>query len=157
MRRIRVVGDGFDPAAEAEALQAGRVDVGATVSFVGYCRGEAGTLAALELEHFPGMAEAEMERIAIEAERRWPLLGVAIVHRHGLVRPGEPIVAVATASAHRAAAFAGAEFIMDFLKTDAPFWKREHRRDQVADPTSPDGWVAAKPGDDAARSRWPEG
>ena len=157
MRRIRVSDGSFDVAAEAAALQVGRTDIGATVSFVGYCRGEAGTLAALELEHFPGMAEAEMERIAAEAEGRWPLLGIAIVHRCGRVRPGEPIVLVATASAHRAAAFAGAEFIMDFLKTDAPFWKREHRVDASADPKAAESWVAAKAGDDAAKGRWREG
>jgi molybdopterin synthase catalytic subunit len=157
MRRIRVSGETFDVAAEAAALQAGRTDVGATVSFVGYCRGEAGTLTALELEHFPGMAEAEMERIAVEAEGRWPLVGVAIVHRYGRVSPGTPIVLVATASAHRAAAFAAAEFIMDYLKTDAPFWKREHRNDAAADPKAADSWVAAKTGDDAARRRWQDG
>lgn len=157
MRRIRVAAVAFDPAAEAAALQDGRTDIGAVVSFVGYCRGEAGTLSALELEHFPGMAEAEMERIAIEAEGRWPLLGVAVVHRHGLVRPGDPIVVVATASAHRGAAFAAADFIMDFLKTEAPFWKREHRIAAAADPKAAESWVAAKAGDDAARARWREG
>ena len=157
MRQIRVAAAAFDPAIEAAALQVGRTDVGAVVSFVGYCRGEAGTLDALELEHFPGMAEAEMDRIAAEAEGRWPLLGISIVHRHGVVKPGEPIVVVAAASAHRSAAFAAADFIMDFLKTEAPFWKREHRAQATADPKAAGSWVAAKAADDAARARWREG
>ncbi|MCW6510349.1 molybdenum cofactor biosynthesis protein MoaE [Lichenifustis flavocetrariae] len=154
MRRIAVTADVFDAAHETQALQGGRTDVGAVVTFVGYCRDEAGTLTALELEHFPGMAEAELERIAIEAERRWPLLGLSMIHRHGLIRPGEPIVLVATASRHRAAAFAAAEFLMDFMKTDAPFWKREHRDGSAADPRSAEAWVEAKPTDDAAKARW---
>ena len=100
----------------------------------------------------PGMAEEEISRIADEAKRRWPLAGLRVVHRHGLVRPGEPIVLVATASAHRGAAFAAAEFLMDFLKTRAPFWKREHGVDG-----SLGGWVAATDADDGAAKRWDAG
>lgn len=145
---IRIVGEPFDPAALGAALGGGE-DVGAVVSFAGYCRSEGGTLAALELEHYPGMAEAEIGRIADEAVARWPLARLVVVHRHGLVRPGEAIVFVGTAAAHRGAAFAAAEFLMDFLKTRAPFWKKEHRVDG-----SDGGWVAAKDSDDAAAARW---
>ena len=123
---IRVQSAPFDAAAESALLTQGRADIGAIVSFVGLCRDEAGTLAALELEHFPGMAEAELERIALEAESRWPLLGITIIHRFGKIAPGDAIVLVLTASSHRAAAFAAAEFLMDFLKSRAPFWKKEH-------------------------------
>lgn len=154
MRIVRVQRDAFDGPAEAVILSDGRTDVGAVVTFTGFCRDEAGSLDALELEHFPGMAEAEMDRIAAEAERRWPLLGVVAIHRFGLVRPGEPIVTVATASRHRAAAFAAAEFLMDYLKTDAPFWKREHRRAAPTDPRAQESWVAAKSSDDTATERW---
>lgn len=148
MASVAIVGEAFDPAAEAAGLAAGG-SVGAVVSFTGYCRDEGGRLSALELEHYPGMAEEEISRIAAEAERRWPLAGVRVVHRHGLVRPGEAIVLVATASAHRGAAFAAAEFLMDYLKTRAPFWKREH-------PVGgePGGWVAATDADDGAAARW---
>lgn len=155
MRRIRVAAEAFDAAAETAALQRGRTDVGATVNFVGYCRDDGGTLAALELEHFPGMAEAEIERIVVEAESRWPLLGVSVAHRYGLIRPGEPIVLVATAAHHRAAAFAAAEFLMDFMKTEAPFWKREHHVGAVSE-GQPSIWVEAKPADEDARARWTE-
>ena len=148
-KTIRVQSAPFDVAAESESLTRGRTDIGALVSFVGLCRDEAGTLSALELEHYPGMAEAELERIALEAESRWPLLGATIVHRVGRIAPGEPIVLVLTASAHRAAAFAAAEFLMDFLKSRAPFWKKEHRADGGAG-----GWVAAKDADEAALERW---
>lgn len=147
---IRIVGEPFDPAALGAALGGGE-DVGAVVSFAGFCRSEGGTLAALELEHYPGMAEAEISRIADEAVARWPLARLVVVHRHGLVRPGEAIVFVGTAAAHRGAAFAAAEFLMDFLKTRAPFWKKEHRVDG-----SDGGWVAAKDSDDAAAARWRE-
>ena len=101
------------------------------VSFVGYCRDEDGRLAALELEHYPGMAEEEMARVAREAEGRWPLIAVTAIHRFGRIEPGEQIVLVAVASAHRGEAFAAAEMLMDFLKTRAPFWKRTIRRDGV--------------------------
>jgi molybdopterin synthase catalytic subunit len=146
---IRIQAGGFDAAAETEALTRGRADMGAVVAFTGFCRDEGGRLAALELEHYPGMAEAEIARIALEAERRWPLLGLTIIHRVGRIRPGEGIVLVLTASAHRRAAFEAAEFLMDYLKTRAPFWKREHLKDGTTG-----GWVEAKAQDDEATGRW---
>src|ERR1700690_546170 len=121
MRTVRVQAEEFDAAAEARSLTAGRTDVGALVSFVGLCRDEGGELAALEIEHYPGMAEAEIARAVADAEARWPLLGVAAIHRFGTLAPGEPIVLVVTASAHRGAAFAAAEMLMDYFKTRAPF------------------------------------
>jgi molybdopterin synthase catalytic subunit len=147
MARISIQSEDFDAAAEARALSEGRRDIGALVTFVGLCRDEDGALAALELEHYPGMAEAEMERIATEAERRWPLKGLTIIHRFGRIAPGARIVMVAAASGHRRAAFEAAEFLMDYLKNSAPFWKKEHRADGTA-------WVAAKASDDEALSRW---
>jgi len=148
-KTIRVQPQAFDAGHAAHAMTFGRTDIGAVVSFVGLCRDEAGALAALELEHFPGMAEAELERIATEAESRWPLLGLTIIHRHGRIAPGEPIVLVIAASSHRGAAFAAAEFIMDFLKSRAPFWKKEHRADG-----GEGAWVAAKDADEQALERW---
>ncbi len=149
MASVSVQAEDFDPAAEGEALAAGRRDVGAVVTFTGLCRDEAGTLDALEIEHYPGMAEDEIGRVAAEAEARWPLTGCRVIHRFGRIRPGERIVFVATASGHRAAAFAAADFLMDFLKTRAPFWKRERRADGTDG-----GWVAHKDTDAAAASRW---
>lgn len=146
---IRIQAEPFDAAAETAALAAGRADIGAVVAFTGFCRDEGGRLTALELEHYPGMAEAELARIAAEAEARWPLLGLTVIHRFGKIRPGEEIVLVLAASAHRRAAFEAAEFLMDYLKTRAPFWKREH----MADGTT-GGWVEAKDADDAAMDRW---
>jgi molybdopterin synthase catalytic subunit len=150
-KTMRVQEKPFDAAAEAAALTQGRVDIGALVSFVGLCRDEAGALAALELEHYPGMAEAEMARIAAEAENRWPLLALTIIHRTGKILPGDPIVLVLTASAHRQPAFSAAEFVMDFLKSHAPFWKKEHRSDG-----GQGGWVEAKDSDQTALERWRE-
>ena len=146
---IRIQAEGFDAAAETEALTRGRTDMGAVVAFTGFCRDEGGRLAALELEHYPGMAEAEIARIAVEAKHRWPLLGLTIIHRVGRILPGEGIVLVLTASAHRRAAFEAAEFLMDYLKTRAPFWKREHLKDGTVG-----GWVEAKTQDDEATERW---
>ena len=146
---VRVQPEPFDASAEAAALTAGRTDVGAVVTFVGLCRDEGGTLAALELEHYPGMADEEISRVMAEACARWPLSGATAIHRYGRIAPGEPIVLVVTASPHRAAAFAAAEFLMDWLKTRAPFWKKEHRTDG----TSGD-WVEARAADDAAAERW---
>ena len=151
MPTIRVQAQDFDAAAEARALSQGRTDIGALVSFVGLCRDEGGRLAALEIEHYPDMAEAEIARAVAEAEARWPLLGVTVVHRHGTVRPGEQIVMVATASAHRGAAFAAAEMLMDYLKTRAPFWKRARRADGTIE-----SWVEAKDRDAASAARWDE-
>ncbi len=149
MATIRVQRDNFDPGAEAEALARGRTDVGAVVSFVGHCRDEGGSLAALELEHYPGMAEAEIGRAAAEAEARWPLLGLTLIHRYGRIAPGERIVFVAVAAEHRGAAFAAAEMLMDYLKTRAPFWKRAIRNDGAVE-----GWIESKAEDDRSAARW---
>jgi molybdopterin synthase catalytic subunit len=146
---IRIQTEDFDAAREVAALAGGRLDIGAIVTFTGLCRDEGGGLEALELEHYPGMAEEEIARIAEEAEARWPLMGVTIIHRHGRIRPGEQIVLVVCASAHRRAAFEAADFLMDFLKSRAPFWKKEYRRDG-----STGDWVQAKAEDDAALERW---
>lgn len=146
---VRIQREDFDLNAEIAVLTAGRADIGAVVTFAGLCRDEGGTLRALELEHYPGMAEAEIGRVAAEAAARWPLSGLVAIHRFGLVTPGEQIVLVVTTSAHRRAAFEAAEFLMDYLKTRAPFWKREH----LADGTT-GGWVEAKADDDAAAGRW---
>lgn len=147
--RVRLQAEPFDAAAEAAALTRGRSDIGAVVTFTGICRdNEAGTpVSAMTLEHYPGMAEEEIGRHVAEAERRWPLLGVRVIHRYGRLVPGDPIVLVVTAAAHRQAAFAAAEYLMDYLKTRAPFWKREER---------PEGarWVEAKEADTAAAERW---
>ena len=146
---IRLQREAFDIAAEVAALTAGRADVGAVVTFTGVCRAdEAGApIAALTLEHYPGMAEAEIARHVEEASARWPLLGVTVIHRHGRLTPGEVIVLVATASSHRQAAFAAAEFLMDYLKTRAPFWKQVEK-------VSGSTWVAANAADDTAAERW---
>jgi molybdopterin synthase catalytic subunit len=149
---IRVQHDDFDAAAESALMTAGRADIGAIVSFVGLCRDEAGTLAALELEHYPGMAEAEMARIATLAIERFSLLGLTAIHRFGRIEAGGQIVLVIAAAPHRQAAFDGANFVMDFLKTSAPFWKKEHGRDGRARE-----WVAAKDADNSARNRWETG
>jgi molybdopterin synthase catalytic subunit len=146
---IRLQREDFDAAAEAARLTHGRSDVGAVVTFTGLCRGsESGApIAALTLEHYPDMAEAEIARHVEEAHRRWPLLGVTVIHRYGRLVPGDNIVLVVTASAHREAAFAAAEFLMDYLKTRAPFWK------QVEAAGGP-SWVEAKESDDQAAQRW---
>lgn len=146
---IRIQREDFDLAAEIATLSGGRRDIGAVVSFTGLCRDEGGTLAALELEHYPSMAEAEIARVAEQAAARWPLLGLLAIHRYGRVAPGEQIVLVIATSAHRRAAFEAADFMMDYLKTRAPFWKREH----LADGTT-GGWVEAKEEDDDAARRW---
>ncbi|MFZ1815731.1 MAG: molybdenum cofactor biosynthesis protein MoaE [Rhizobiaceae bacterium] len=146
---IRIQRDDFDIAAEIARLSEGRNDVGAVVTFTGLCRDEGGRLAALELEHYPGMAEAEIRRIALEACKRWPLSAITAIHRFGKIEPGGNIVFVAAASSHRQAAFDAAAFLMDFLKTDAPFWKKEHALDG-----STGQWVDAKEGDEAAKARW---
>jgi molybdopterin synthase catalytic subunit len=143
----------FDVSAEATKLARNRDDVGAVVTFTGICRGaeDGEPIAALTLEHYPGMAEAEIERHVSEAMQRWPLAGVTVIHRYGRIAPGEDIVLVVTASAHRQAAFAAAEFLMDYLKTRAPFWKQvEIARGKTITKT----WVDAKTTDDAAAERW---
>ena len=151
---IRLQSEPFDAARESARLTEGRSDAGALVTFTGICRGEedGAPIAALTLEHYPGMAEAEIENHVAEAVARWPLLGVTIIHRYGRIVPGEPIVLVVTVSSHREAAFAAAEFLMDFLKTRAPFWKQVERQ---ADKTGHEKkWVEAKQADDAAAARW---
>jgi molybdopterin synthase catalytic subunit len=147
--KVRLQVEDFDAAAEATALTRGRSDIGAVVSFTGICRGaESGEpIAALNLEHYPGMAEAEIARHVEDAKARWPLLGVTVIHRHGRIEPGENIVLVVTASSHREAAFAAAEFLMDYLKTRAPFWKQVESKSGTA-------WIDAKETDDAAADRW---
>lgn len=146
---VRIQAQDFDIAAEIARLTAGRADIGAVVTFSGLCRDEQGALSALELEHYPGMAEAEISRIAAEAIQRWPLQGLTAIHRHGKIAPGENIVLVVAASAHRQAAFEAANFLMDYLKSRAPFWKKEHRADGSAG-----GWVDAKETDNTAARRW---
>ena len=147
---VRVQRDDFDTGAEIKRLTAGRTDVGAIVTFTGTVRGAAGGqgIASMTLEHYPGMTEAELERVEAEANSRWPLQGTLIVHRFGELAPGDNIVLVVTASAHRQAAFQSAEFLMDYLKTRAPFWKKEAGPDGKAD------WVDARESDDAATARW---
>jgi molybdopterin synthase catalytic subunit len=146
---VRLQREPFDAAAEATKLARGRNDVGAVVTFTGICRGSENgePISALTLEHYPGMAEAEIGRHVAEAVGRWPLLGVTIVHRYGRIEPGEDIVLVVTTSSHREAAFAAAEFLMDYLKTRAPFWKQVERSGGKA-------WVDAKAADDSAAERW---
>src|SRR5687767_4508994 len=146
---IHVQRENFDIADEIAAVMAGRSDVGAVVTFTGVCRDEDGRLAALELEHYAGMAEADIARVAEDAGGRWPLQVVTVIHRFGTIAPGENIVLVVTASAHRGAAFAAAEFLMDYLKTRAPFWKREHLADG-----GKGEWVEAAAADDEAAGRW---
>ncbi len=146
---VRVEAAPFDVAREAARLTQGRTDIGALVTFTGLCRDEGGALAALEIEHYPGMAEQEIGRVAGEALARWPLQGLLVVHRFGRIAPGEPIVLVAAASRHRHEAFAAASFLMDFLKTEAPFWKKQ-RLSGGADA----GWVAARDEDEAAAAKW---
>ncbi len=146
---VRIQTADFDTMAEAGLLSAGRADIGAVVTFQGLCRGDGGTLAALELEHYPGMAEAQITRVVERAASRWLLSGVTVIHRVGKIAPGENIVLVITASRHRRAAYEANEFIMDFLKTEAPLWKKEHRADGTEG-----GWVDARESDDVALARW---
>ncbi|MET3613066.1 molybdopterin synthase catalytic subunit [Rhizobium aquaticum] len=146
---IAVQYEDFDPAVEASRLTDGRTGVGALVQFTGFCRDEGGRLSALELEHYPGMAEAELQRIAEDAVGRFSLIGLSVIHRYGKIMPGERIVLVSATASHRQAAFDGANYVMDFLKTAAPFWKKEHNADG-----SRGEWVAAKDEDDSARDKW---
>jgi molybdopterin synthase catalytic subunit len=146
---VRVVEEPFDPAAELAAFARDRSDVGAVATFIGLVRDEHGgqPVLAMTLEHYPGMTERQLGRIEAEARARWPLLDVLVIHRVGRMLPGEPIVLVATASAHRAAALEACAFLIDWLKTKAPFWKLEE---------TPTGarWVEARASDDAAAARW---
>ena len=145
MIEVRVQAEDFDPGAEIERLHAGRDDIGAVASFVGLVRG--GEVAAMTLEHYPGMTERQLRGVADEAAARWPLQGLVVVHRYGRLVPGDRIVLVAVASPHRAAAFEACTFLMDWLKTSAPFWKREETAEGSR-------WVEAKADDDAAAARW---
>ena len=147
--KIVVQTQAFDLGAEVDALRAGRADIGAVASFVGLARdiSEGSGVAAMTLEHYPGMTEKALAALVDEACARWPLLDVTVIHRVGRLLPGDPIVLVAVASQHRGEAFAACEFIMDALKTRAPFWKKEE---------TPAGerWVEARASDDAAAARW---
>jgi molybdopterin synthase catalytic subunit len=147
---VRVQREDFDIGAEVAHLTAGRTDIGAIVTFTGTVRAENdGTgVAGMTLEHYPGMTEAELARVEAEAGKRWPLQASLIVHRVGTLKPGDNIVLVVTASAHRQAAFAAAEFLMDYLKTRAPFWKKEQTGD------GQERWVDARDSDEAAAGRW---
>ncbi len=147
---VRVQVADFDIAAEVKALQGERTDIGAIVTFTGTVRGatKAGDITSMTLEHYPGMTEVELERVEAQAHARWPLQGTTIIHRIGDLAPGDNIVLVVTASKHRHAAFESAEFLMDYLKSKAPFWKKE---------TGVDGngsWVDARESDDDALGRW---
>jgi molybdopterin synthase catalytic subunit len=144
---IRIQQEDFDIGAEIGRLTSGRTDIGAIVTFTGTVRDQAGAVAEMALEHYPGMTEGELARIEAEANARWPLQVSLIVHRYGTLKPGDNIVLVVTASEHRDAAFDAAKFLMDYLKTSAPFWKRE---------TGPGGsrWVEASSSDATARTRW---
>ena len=146
---IRIQTEDFDTAREIASLTAGRTDIGAVVTFSGVCRGQTDgeQTGALTLEHYPGMAEAQIGRHVDEAIARWPLTGLTVIHRVGRILPGENIVLVVTASAHRQAAFHAAEFLMDYLKANAPFWKHEETAEGRK-------WVAAHDRDDAAAKRW---
>jgi len=147
--KIRVQTEGFDLGAEVEALRAGRLDVGAMASFVGYARdvNDGSGVTAMTLEHYPGMTEKALAALADEAAARWTLIDATVIHRVGRLLPGDPIVLVAVASRHRGDAFAACEYLMDALKTRAPFWKKEE---------TPAGerWVEARASDDAAAARW---
>ena len=144
---VRIQTADFDAGAESRALQSDQV--GAVALFIGTVRAEEGDnpVTAMTLEHYPGMTEAEITRIEDDARARWPLMGVTVIHRVGRLLPGAQIVLVAVASAHRQVAFDAAQYIMDFLKTDAPFWKAEERGGKVT-------WVDARDSDSAARDKW---
>jgi molybdopterin synthase catalytic subunit len=148
---IRLQSADFDVGAETALLAHGRTDIGAVVTFTGICRGDetGAPVVAMTLEHYPGMAEAEIARHVAEAQARWPLIGATIIHRYGRLRPGDKLVLVVTAASHRSDAFAAAEFLMDYLKTRAPLWKKVERPDGAV-------WVDAKSTDDAAADRWTE-
>jgi molybdopterin synthase catalytic subunit len=145
--RLRVQSDPFDPGDEQRIFMQNLRDAGAVVTFAGVVRGDAGLLTAMEIEHYPGMTESAIRTIMKDATARWSLIGALVIHRHGRLAVGEPIMMVATAAAHRAEAFAAADFLMDYLKSRAPFWKKELRADGS-------DWVAAKDADEAALERW---
>ncbi len=146
--KVAVQSGVIDTQGQTADLEKSNLNIGAMASFTGFCRDEGGVLTALELEHYPGMAEAKLHEIANEAAMRFSLDTLTLVHRFGKVTPGEVIVFVTALSRHRDAAFDGARFVMDYLKTDAPFWKKEHRKDGTTN------WVSAKDADDSAKARW---
>jgi molybdopterin synthase catalytic subunit len=150
---IRLQREAFDAARETAALTRGRTDVGAVVTFTGICRADENDepITALHLEHYPEMAQDEIGRHVEAARQRWPLLGLTVIHRYGRIAPGEAIVLVVTASSHRQAAFAAAEFLMDYLKTRAPFWKQVEKS---GGKSAGKVWVEAKASDDSAAERW---
>lgn len=145
--RITLQQAAFEPGQETAGFGQGRADVGAVVTFTGLVRDDSGKMQALDIEHYPGMTERAITAIAEQAISRWSLADCLVIHRYGHLAVGEPIMMVATAARHRADAFAAAEFLMDYLKSRAPFWKKE---------IGPDGesWVAAKDSDEAALTRW---
>ncbi|VDC27204.1 molybdenum cofactor biosynthesis protein MoaE [Pseudogemmobacter humi] len=145
--KISVQADAFDPGAELNAFSAGAAGAGAVVSFSGVVRDEGGRLSGISIEHYPAMTGKAIGAIAAEAVERWDLSDALVIHRHGDLAPGEVIMMVATAARHRAAAFAAAEFLMDYLKSRAPFWKKEYHADGAE-------WVAAKDSDEDALGRW---
>ena len=147
---VRVQQEDFDIGREVAELTGGRTDIGAIVTFTGTVRDGASdnAISEMHLEHYPGMTEAELERVEAEAVARWPLQATLIIHRYGGLKPGDNIVLVVTASRHRQAAFDAAQFLMDYLKTRAPFWKKETRADGSGD------WVDARESDEQARERW---
>lgn len=144
---VRVQADVFDPGAELTAFATGRADLGAIVTFTGVVRDDNGTLTHMEIEHYPGMTARAISAIETEAVNRWSLRASLVIHRHGILTPGTPIMMVATAAGHRGEAFAAAEFLMDYLKSRAPFWKKEVARERTA-------WVAATEADEAMLKRW---
>ncbi len=145
--QVRVQAEPFDFGAEAARFAEGRTDAGAVVTFTGIVRGEGGRMARMEIEHYPGMTERAIGKIVEEAAARWSLADALVIHRHGPMTPGDHIMMVATAAPHRADAFAAAEFLMDYLKSRAPFWKKEFGADGAE-------WVAAREEDEAALGRW---
>lgn len=149
MKQVRVQAQDFDLGAEVAALRAQDPRVGAVVSFVGAVRdmNDGAAVSAMELEHYPGMTEQALERIVDQAQARWPLLGTLVIHRVGPLAPLEQIVLVACAAAHRGEAFAACEFIIDYLKTEAPFWKKERTSAGAR-------WVEARESDDTAKAKW---
>lgn len=145
--RIQVQAEAFDAGAELNAFSAPLAGMGAIVSFSGVVRDDGGTLTGMEIEHYPGMTESAIAEIASEAANRWSLGDVLVIHRYGPLAPGEIIMMVATAAPHRKDAFEAAEYLMDYLKSRAPFWKKEFTADSA-------GWVAARDEDEAALDRW---
>lgn len=145
--QVRVQSEVFDAGAELNAFAQGRTDIGAVVSFTGVVRDTGGDLHEMQIEHYPGMTQSAITKIVEQAMTRWDLADALVIHRHGPLKPGAPIMMVATAAAHRAAAFESADFLMDYLKSRAPFWKKE-----VTDKGS--DWVAAKDEDEDALNRW---